>query len=1122
MLPALICLALVAAQTAAVATAEPSVGQIKAQIKTLKNNSELKPATRKLAIKIYEQAISQLQTAQQYSQSAAEYHKVLEQAPQKIGKLKKQSKPAAHINKAALMRLPLDQLEKKLSQARAKLSANKAKLSSLKKRIQDMQGEPEAIQQKLEQQKTKSNAPQFLSHAPVPAAVANARLALHKAQRTALAQQINMLQQKLLSHNARLNTLQMKRAQLQEKVDEEARKVSFLQQLGHSRRSVQAHQLIAAAREAQEATQGQPSTLPELAKENTKLGEKVAALASQMAKTRLNDQKLGDKTKRLNKNFQTIKAELNVPGMGHVLGDVLRRQRDTLPEASELQTSLRHLKTEIAHARLAQYHIEQEQDQLAQEKQDAEKQLKNQHDLTEEQISQARDKLNGLISNRGKLLEHLNKTYTQYINKLQGLAQHQSQLLEVTKEFRKLLNENLLWLPSAKPAGKSWVKNIEQGLNWLLSAKNWSNTASVLHQGFKKKTWLAVALAVTALMLWLARGPLRKLLESRARHIGKVRRDRFLFTIEGLGISILLAVPVALLFAVAGILLIKAPNSPDFAAGVGHGLANMALLILFFESFRHFCRDKGVAHLHFRWPEESRRILMRNFWWLLILELPLALLISLANHSDAIYRNGLGRAAFVIASFALSVFLWRILRPRRGAIPTFMYLKKGFWTRLLRFVGYPLALLIPLFLAGIALGGYYFTALMLETRVYYSAWLFVGIVISVGLVLRGLNVAGRRLAFARALAKREAALAERASRESDETASDVIPENVDVPEIDLETVNEQTRKLLGLCVVLAVGAGLFLIWNNVLPALNGLDSIQLWAIHIGNKTAEHITLQDLLLAAVVFFFTIAAGRNLPGLMEISLLQRFEVASGNRYAITTISRYLISLIGLLAALNLIGISWKQAQCLVAALGVGLGFGLQEIFANFVSGLIILFERPIRLGDTVTVGNQFGTVSRIRIRATTIIDWDRKELIVPNRTFITQEVTNWTLTNATQRVVFPIGIDYASDPNKATEIMMEVVQANSRALEDPAPMVLFMGYSGSTLNFQIRAYINGLDDWLPLIHEVNGEIHRALREAGIKLAFPQQDMHVRSWEAPVPWKRKNDDGAQHGEYHNKQEK
>ena len=258
-----------------------------------------------------------------------------------------------------------------------------------------------------------------------------------------------------------------------------------------------------------------------------------------------------------------------------------------------------------------------------------------------------------------------------------------------------------------------------------------------------------------------------------------------------------------------------------------------------------------------------------------------------------------------------------------------------------------------------------------------------------------------------------------------------------------------------------------------------------------------VTLADLLLAVVVLLMTVMAARNLPGILQVVLLQRFSLGTGERAAISTIVQYIIAVIGGAYIFKIIGVGWGNVQWLVAALGVGIGFGLQEIVANFISGLILLFERPIRVGDTVTVGEVSGTVTRIRIRATSITDWDKKELVVPNKEFVTGRLVNWTLTDPVLRVVIPVGIAYGSDTEKAREVMLEVAKANPNVLHDPPPSVIFMAFGASSLDFTLRAYTK-IDTMLSVRDELNMAVDKAFREAGIEIAFPQQDIHIRSVE------------------------
>jgi potassium efflux system protein len=209
--------------------------------------------------------------------------------------------------------------------------------------------------------------------------------------------------------------------------------------------------------------------------------------------------------------------------------------------------------------------------------------------------------------------------------------------------------------------------------------------------------------------------------------------------------------------------------------------------------------------------------------------------------------------------------------------------------------------------------------------------------------------------------------------------------------------------------------------------------------------------------------------------------------------------------------LIGISWSKVQWLAAAITVGLGFGLQEIFANFVSGLIILFERPIRVGDIVTVGDKHGKVTRIRMRATTILDWDNCELLVPNREFITGQLVNWTLSDPVTRIVIPVGVAYGSDTEKARDLMLKVARESTYVMKDPAPSAVFRAFGDSALLFDFRIYIATRDVWPEVMHEMHTNIDKEFRKAGIEIAFPQRDIHIRSIRGTLPIIERADNGA-----------
>ena len=277
-----------------------------------------------------------------------------------------------------------------------------------------------------------------------------------------------------------------------------------------------------------------------------------------------------------------------------------------------------------------------------------------------------------------------------------------------------------------------------------------------------------------------------------------------------------------------------------------------------------------------------------------------------------------------------------------------------------------------------------------------------------------------------------------------------------------------------------------------------LNDISLWSYREtidGVVQLTPLTLGNLVWAIVLVVVAFVAARNLPGVLNITLFGRFNIDEGAQYALVTICRYIIVVAGVLVVVNAIGFRWESLQWLIAALGVGIGFGLQEIIANFICGLIILFERPFRLGDVVTSGDVTGTVTRIQIRATTITDWDRHELIVPNKEFITGRLINWTLSDPIVRVIIPVGVAYGSDTPLVEQLLMKVAVESEIVLNEPEPRALFVGFGDSSLNFELRVFISGVNT-MATRHQLHMAIDREFRKAGVTISFPQRDVHFDS--------------------------
>lgn len=392
--------------------------------------------------------------------------------------------------------------------------------------------------------------------------------------------------------------------------------------------------------------------------------------------------------------------------------------------------------------------------------------------------------------------------------------------------------------------------------------------------------------------------------------------------------------------------------------------------------------------------------------------------------------------------------------------------------------------------------GYYFSALELQQKVVITIrMIFIAIIVH-SITIRWLNLTKRELALKNARNRRKAEALKTQSVDAVMTENQAV---VDEQLLDIPKINEQTEKIVNVLISTVLLISFWLIWENILPAFSFFDKIVLWQHSIivnGQEAMQAVTLTNLFFAGLYIFLIGIAAINFPGVMEVLIFRNMEIESGSRYAINQLAKYTLIAIGFISVASELGGRWGQVQWLVAALTVGLGFGLQEIFANMVSGIILLFERPIRVGDTVTVDNITGRVTRIQMRATTIMDWDQKELIVPNKTFITNQVVNWTLSDPVTRIVIPIGIAYGSDVDLAYRTISETVCTTPRVLTEPKPNIYFIGFGDSSLDFTIRVYVNELSHRLPVTHDIHVRLTEALRKQGIEIPFPQRDVHVHT--------------------------
>lgn len=258
----------------------------------------------------------------------------------------------------------------------------------------------------------------------------------------------------------------------------------------------------------------------------------------------------------------------------------------------------------------------------------------------------------------------------------------------------------------------------------------------------------------------------------------------------------------------------------------------------------------------------------------------------------------------------------------------------------------------------------------------------------------------------------------------------------------------------------------------------------------------NIALGDILAFFVTLWISILLARFARFILGEDVLPRLTLPRGVSGAISFVAYYFILIVGFLFALSAAGIEWSRFALLAGALGIGIGFGLQNLVNNFVSGLILIFERPIKVGDIIEFGSLRGQVMRIGIRSSTILNWEGAEVIVPNGNLISGEIVNWTLSDRRRRITVNVGVKYGTDPNRVLEILNGVAKDHSSVLNNPAPSALFTGFGESSLDFELRFSIPEFNDWLVMKSEITLAINNALKDADIEIPYPQRDLHVRS--------------------------
>ena len=1081
-----------------------SLDQLRTKRSSVEAMEGLDESVKKAALGYLDRAIQSKAAADQIEQDTKALLDKVRSAPDRIKKLQAEAKrplPSPDPSRLSTA-MDLAMLEQKAHQEELNLVLARTALGKWETELEEERNSPQQIrsettqtnQQLLEIGEELKMAPPRGEH-PL---VTDARRRFLLAEKRRCEALLKSQQDRLTHHEWLLALLSAEKDAASREVAQREALVSSWQAQVMKLRQEHATQ---AREDAEAAKKEAPASLAPIQKEldiNIKFSQDLERLtkAQTALAARLESQK--KRLQELEEEFALNRKRVETSVLTQALSLTLREQRQALPSLSQYRRDSLKRHQELAEVGEAEMDAEKQLRALTHVDAETDRILRTLGPLPQRDAASAKGKIETLLLDRRGLLEKLESSYRRYVKDLQTLEFTEQQLVSRAGEYADFLDAHLLWIRSSRLIRGTDIANLPKAVLWAINPLHWFRVLEELGEGvLRKPTSWVLGFLLTA-FFFAGRPRARRDLSRIALAARDMEKATAWLTLKALGMTVYIALAFPFLMSFVGYQLSSAHEADDFSRAVGGGLLLAARTLAVTAFLYHFCRRDGLAEAHFAWPEEVQRSLRHNVLWVTQLLVPLAFIVGMAAaEGNTFYYNSLGRFASIAALLGIAAFFVRLLRPS-GAIGSFLRARHlQHWVFRMRYLWYLFLVGTPIMLAGLAAAGYHYTASVLQVRFNSTLLLILCISLGHGLVMKWIAIARRRLAPP----------SDHASDQQKEDQPGL--QQVEIPETSRKAesdpanekrimeLDQRSRTLVNIVTLVLGFLFLWAIWAPVLPALKLAGGAPLWTYMTeveGVKQSVPITLAHLVTALITAGLTVAAARNLPGVLELLLLNRLSLEPGARFAVNSLLRYAITGIGIVVTFGALGLRWSSIQWLVAALSVGLGFGLQEIVANFICGLIILFERPFRVGDVVTIGDQTGTVTRIQIRATTVTDFDRRELIVPNKEFITGKLINWSLSDPITRVVIPVGVAYGSDTQATEKLLLKIARENLMVLSQPEPSALFLGFGDNTLNFELRVFVRGLDNRLPVTHHLHLTIEREFRNAGISIAFPQRDIHL----------------------------
>ena len=805
----------------------------------------------------------------------------------------------------------------------------------------------------------------------------------------------------------------------------------------------------------------QPGVIADVLAENSRLSEQIAESTKRLDDAKTVLEKLRQTTRDLDERMQQIEDSAKIHVLGSEFARALIEERRMLPSPERFAATREARARSLAHTSNLTIHTQRALGALGLpgNSRGAQPQTpEGKAAVLDTELSKQRDLLTALGALQNKLLLSLRAEESAEL-----------ELEQAVQTARIKLSRMLLWMPVA-PVFES-VAGLESALAWM-GPDNWRAAADVLREAWSRASVRSSLLLLLALVFLVFRRRLLSVLASPIPVDIAQQRNRARHVAMALMITLALALPGPIMLWLVGTLLGYAHFAQSFPLALSSALVRVSQLFLALNIFIWLFDRRGMAVRYFGWDEATLAFLSRALRRFTALFIPLIVVSSLCGLENAPFaiRQSIGQFSLLLVLIALAAFLVQIFRRRNPLMRYFIAQGVRSWVVQFHAFWFSLLIAIPLGVSVLAVAGYYTAAAYFFGRMVRSMFVVLGVVMIYGLMAMWVTAQRTHL--------------ERMNREEAppaDTSGAELAVDFSRP-ADIATIGEEMRSLLNFVITLLLLGGIFWVWRDAIPLLSVVGNHELWSYSstVGEKEVAHsLTVSGFFLAMLIGVITAVLVRNVGGLLDIALLKRFDMQVDATYAIKVVVRYAMVVIGVAFASRTLGIGWSDVQWLVAALSVGLGFGLQEIFSNLVAGLIILAERPVRIGDVVTVGDVTGTVERIRARATTVVDCDNKEILIPNKSFITDRVTNWTLSNQTTRLLLKISTPRGKEVSLVQQVMLDAVRNTPGVVSDHPPTIDFLGFGDKTLDFEISAYVDSFSKRSSVRNQINCAVELALR-------------------------------------------